>query len=112
MDIKRKLVGSLLLGLLLAASLAHAQRPPGGGGMGRGGPHQGMRLGPGPGGGQGMMMAPGSAPDGERRLNWVNEQGEDSTPRQRPRMSREERQELRREIHDAGRDLYPRRRQH
>ncbi len=99
-----------MLGLLLAAPLAHAQRPPGEGG--RGGPPQGMGLAPG--GGQGIMMAPEPVPgaERERRLNWVNERGDDSSPRQRPRMSREERQELRRDIHDAGRELYPRRRPH
>ena len=42
-----------------------------------------------------------------RRLNWVTN-SDSGMPSEPPRMSREERRELRREIHDAGRELYQR----
>jgi hypothetical protein len=66
---------------------------------------------------QGMVMMPGGgepvAFPRERRLQWLNERGDaGAVPPDRPRMTREERMELRREINDAGRELYPRRRHH
>jgi hypothetical protein len=42
-----------------------------------------------------------------RRLHWVSD-ADSGMPSDPPRMSREERRELRREIHDAGRELYQR----
>ncbi len=45
----------------------------------------------------------------EKRLQWVSE-ADSATAQRAPRMSREERRELRQEIHDAGRELYPHRR--
>jgi hypothetical protein len=42
-----------------------------------------------------------------RRLHWVTD-SDSGMPSDPPRMSREERRELRREIHDAGRELYQR----
>lgn len=43
----------------------------------------------------------------ERRLHWVTDTDQNA-PQRAPRMSPDERRELRREIHDAGREIYPR----
>jgi hypothetical protein len=47
----------------------------------------------------------------KKRLHWVGEaDAAGSADAERPpRMSREERRKLRREIHDAGREIYPHR---
>lgn len=97
--------GILAALLLLALGIGQAAaRPPGL--PGPGGP--GGQLGPmGPAGQLGTDGPPGME-RGMRhnRLHWIADRDEDGQPQRPQRLSPEERRELRRDVNDAGRDLY------
>lgn len=93
----------LLSAVLATAGSAFAREPRGGHFAPDGGAARGAFSVPGgPGGGN---TSPG-LPD--RRQQWQDERGAAGADAPQ-RMTREERRELRREIHNAGREFYPRR---
>lgn len=94
MDAKRKLgLACTLFAIGAGSALA---RPPGMPGMGG-------RMGPDGAGGEDSPMR--REMQRENRLRWIADRDEQA-PQGPPRLSPEERRELRRDVHDAGRELY------